>query len=85
MLDDRSLTLIIRDARNNGKLAMKILRDHYVGNSKSKIISLYTELTSLNKLTHENVTDYMLRGEITASSLNAVGENISDSLLMILL
>ena len=63
MLDDRSLTLIIRDARNNGRLAMKILREHYVGSSKPRIISLYTELTSLKMSEHENVTDYMLRGE----------------------
>ena len=40
---DKSLSLIIRNARNGGRLAMKILRDHYVEDSKPKIIALYTE------------------------------------------
>ena len=30
-LDDRSLTLIIRDAKNDGKKALKVQRQHYIG------------------------------------------------------
>src|SRR6218665_1799002 len=37
-LDDRSLSLVIRDARANGKKALEILREHYLGKSKPKII-----------------------------------------------
>ena len=48
-LDDRSLSLIIRDAKDDGREALKILRAHYQGKSKPRIISLYTELTSLKK------------------------------------
>src|SRR6218665_499403 len=66
-LDDRRLSLVIRDARNNGKKALEILREHYLGKSKSKNISLYTELTTLSKSEDETVTDYMLRAEIAAS------------------
>ncbi|GFR75126.1 CCHC-type zinc finger, nucleic acid binding protein a [Elysia marginata] len=29
VLDDRSLSLIIRDARNDGRAALRILREHY--------------------------------------------------------
>src|SRR6218665_3205982 len=47
-LDDRSLSLVMRDARDNGKKALEILREHYLGKSKPKIISLYTELTTLS-------------------------------------
>ena len=47
-LDDRSLSPVIRDAKDNGKKALEILREHYFGKSKPKIISLYTELTILS-------------------------------------
>lgn len=30
VLDDRSLSLIIRDAKNDGRAAIKILRQHYL-------------------------------------------------------
>ena len=60
-LDDRSLSLIIRDARDDGRKALKILREHYLSKGKPRIISLYTELTSLQKKSTETVTDYVLR------------------------
>jgi hypothetical protein len=42
VLDDRSLSLIMRDAKDDGKKAIQILRDHYLGTSKPRIIALYT-------------------------------------------
>ena len=45
LLDDRSLSLIIREAKNDGVAALAILREYYIGSSKPRIISLYTELT----------------------------------------
>ena len=56
-LDDRSLSLVIRDARDDGREALQILREHYLGRGKPRIISLYTELTSLKKGTDECVTE----------------------------
>ena len=47
LLDDRSLSLVIRDANNVGRKALKILRDHYQGKSKPRVISWYTQLTSV--------------------------------------
>ena len=41
-LDDRSLSLIIRDADNDGRKALEILREHYLSKGKPKVISLYT-------------------------------------------
>ena len=38
--------------------------------SKPRIISLYTELTSLKMLHTESVTDYVLRAETASSRLN---------------
>lgn len=80
-LDDRSLSLVIRDAKNDGRKALSTLREHYLGRGKPRIISLYTELTSLKKGTNESVTDYVIRAETAATSLKNVGETVSDSLL----
>ena len=49
-LDDKSLALVMRDAQDDGKKALKILRAHYTGTGKPRVISLYMELTSLVKL-----------------------------------
>src|SRR6218665_2937240 len=59
-LDDRSLSLVIRDAKDNGKKALEILREHYLGKSKPTIISLYTELKTLPNSENAKVKDYML-------------------------
>ena len=48
-LDDRSLSLVMRDAKDYGRKAWKILRNHYIGKSKQRVLSLYTEFTSLQK------------------------------------
>lgn len=71
----------MRDAKNHGRKALQILREHYLSKGKPRIISLYTELTSLKKSSDESVTDYILRAETAATSLKTSGEVISDSLL----
>ena len=45
VLDDRSLSLVMREAPNDGRKAFKILKDHYRPKGKPRIIALYTELT----------------------------------------
>ena len=81
-LDDRSINLIIRDAVDDGRKAMTILDTHYKSKGKPRIITLYTEFTSLTKQSDENVTDYIIRAETLSSSLREAGETISDSLLV---
>ena len=81
-LDDRSLSLIMTEAKDDGRKAFRILREFYAGNSKPRIITLYNELTTLSKLTNETVTDYMIRAEKTAIALKSAEENISDALLI---
>ncbi len=58
-LDDRSLSLVIRDARDDGRRALEILREHYQGKGKPRIITLYTELTSLKKQENETIVDFI--------------------------
>ena len=82
VLDDRSLSLVMREAPNDGKKVFKILKDHYRHTGKPRIIALYTELTSLNKNPNESMTDYIIRAETTASSLRDAGETFSNGLLI---
>ena len=81
-LDDRSLSLVMRDAKDKGREALEILRNHYRGKGKQRIICLYTELTSLVKRSSETITDYVIRAENASSSLSDAGENVSDGLLV---
>ena len=57
-LDDRSLSLVVRYAKDEGRKALQILRNHYMGKSKPRVLALYTELTSLPKRHAESITDY---------------------------
>ena len=35
-LDDRSLSMIIREVKDKGRKALKVLREHYQGNGKKE-------------------------------------------------
>ena len=62
-LDDKSLSLVIRDAWDNGRKALTIFREHYLSKGKPKVIFLYTELTSLRRLESESIADFLIRTE----------------------
>ena len=64
----------MRDAKDYGRKAWKILRNHYIGKSKPRVLSLYTELTSLQKGHDECITDYVIRAETAAASLKSAGD-----------
>ena len=69
-LDDKSLSLVIRDARENERI--------YSSKGNPKVISLYTELTYLRTLESESITDYIIRAENISNALKEPGEVISD-------
>ena len=68
-LDDKSLSLVIRETRDDGPEALRILRQHYQGKGKPRVIALYTELTTLKKKDNESVIDYVIRAETAATAL----------------
>ena len=81
-MDDKSLSLVIRDARDNGRKALIILREHYLSKGKPKVISLYTELTSFRRLESQSITDYIIRAENVSNALKEAGEVINNRLLI---
>ena len=66
---------------NPGNERSPILKEHlwYAIGSKPRIITLYNELTTLNKSYSETITDYLLRAE---NANRSVKEHVSDSLLI---
>ena len=84
-LDDKSLSLIIRDAADNGREALKILRNEYASHSKPKIVSLYTQLTMIEMAENESVTSYIIIAEKIITALQRAKEKLSDSLLIAML
>ena len=81
-LDDRSLAFVIHEAKDDGRKALQVLREHYEGKGKPRVIALYTELTSMLMKAGEAVTDYILRAEKASAALKAADEVISNGLLV---
>ena len=81
-LDERSLGLVMRDAADDGRKALKILRNHYAGYGKPRVLSMFRKLTSLKKEEDEDLTGYLLRAENMVNGLKQAGEKFSDNLLI---
>ena len=79
-IDDKSLSIIMNEAPDDGQGAMKLLKNHYTSSSKQRIMALYVELTSLVKREDEGVTEYIIRAEKSIMSLKQAGETLSDGL-----
>lgn len=82
VLDSKSLSLVMRDAERDGRKALEILRKHYVGKDKPRVVSLYCELSSLCKASNETIIDYIIRAETIFTSLRRADEQISAGLMI---
>ena len=73
----------MNDAKDEGRDALSLLRDHYRGSGKPHIIlTMYTNLCNLKYPYDEYFTEYISGSERLASNLKADGEIISDSILV---
>ena len=72
----------MRDARDDGREAFRILREHYAGSEKPRVITSYNQLTILKKSNSETMTDYILRAETVANALKTAEKHVSDALLV---
>lgn len=79
-MDDKSLSLVKHDAADDGRKALKILKEHYSGKSNPHIINMYTALTQLHMSDNESITDYLIRAENKVTALSDAGELMSDGL-----
>lgn len=68
-LDDKSPTLLFRDAQGGGRKGLSILMKHYLSSSETRIIGLYTELNLPKKDEGKYLTTYMPRAETAAACL----------------
>ena len=66
LLDDKSLSLIMRDASNDGRRALKMLREYYAAKGKPRIINLYTTCAHVaSEGEQRSIMDYIIRAETT--------------------
>lgn len=73
---------MVRQVNDDERKALQVLREHYQGKGKPRIIVLYTELTSLQMTEDSGTTDYIIRAESLATSLRTASKVISDGLLV---
>ena len=81
-LDERSIALVMRDATDHGRKALTILRNHYAGHGKPRVLSMFRNLSTIEKEENEDLTGYLLRAENVVTSLKQAGEKFSDNLLI---
>ena len=81
MFGERSLSLVMRDAKDNVGEALRKLRAHYTGSGKPRIITLYNQLTTLKISYSESITGYIIRDGKRAIAFDAAVETVSDPLL----
>ena len=81
-LDETSLGLVMREAAGNGRKALEILRTHYAGKGKTRVVTLWIDFATMEKSPSETSTSYILRVEKIATSLRSAGETVSDGTLV---
>ena len=65
LLDSSSLSMVMTDAADDGREALKILRAHYRGTSKPRILTLYSNLCNLKYIPDSqglSLTQWQIQG-----------------------
>ena len=81
-LDKRSIMMLKSESKADGPEAWKRLQAHFSSSETPRVMNLQKQLTSLSLKPSEEMTDYLIRAETRSSSLEVVGENICDKLLV---
>ena len=81
LLDEKNLSMIMKDATDSGLEALPILRSHYKGSGKPRVLTLYSNLCNLRKGS-ESLTEYVSKAERLATNLKSCGETVLDYLLI---
>ena len=68
----------MREAVDNTRKVLNILRGYYAGKGKPSVIS-YTQLSSLKKDTNKSVTDYVIRTETILIPLRNARQTVDDA------
>ena len=63
VLNEKSLQFVVRDAKDDGRKAFKILKEHYASIQNSRVLSLYEQLTTVKMNDTEDITDYLIRAK----------------------
>lgn len=78
LLDDESLSLVTRDAPNDGRKALEILREYHFETRTPNILSL----ASLQRAKDERVADYVIKAETAIVALGSAGQTLDDAFLV---
>ena len=81
-MDSKSLSLIMYDAKGDGRKALQILNDYYRGTGQPQKMALYTQLCNLSMSESETITEYLVRAERLTANLRAAKETIADALVI---
>lgn len=68
----------MRDGADRGQKALKILRDYCADEGKPCIISLYMQLTSIQKSSNESVNGYVIQAKNAIIALRNAGETLTE-------
>lgn len=78
LFDNKSLSLIRRDAPNDGRKALNILKEYYVGKGRTRVINLCSVLSSVQRTSDDRIRDYIIKADTAVTALQSAVEVLGD-------